>query len=173
MSIGTEDGVRVLAELLAEVATSRGYVENVSRHYFEQDSRSTTLEVRTLKARLGRAAKKLAREQRTAAETAFDHLADAMSAELAPHERYELAERNATMWTERMLAAKAEVDNGPGEAARRRDRLATYIMTWLRDRNRGRHAATIPNPDEEDHALMIEELRMILEHGGKPPNWSR
>lgn len=38
--------------------------------------------------------------------------------------------------------------------------LAKYIVEWLRTRNRG-----------ELTKLLHEELEMILQHGGKPPNW--
>ncbi len=49
--------------------------------------------------------------------------------------------------------------------------LAAYILSWLRSRNGGELDEAIGAMRLADHENMREELEMILEHGGRPPNW--
>jgi hypothetical protein len=49
--------------------------------------------------------------------------------------------------------------------------LADYIMNWLITRNRGELAETFVNMRVRDYDCLKGELRWILKHGGKPPNW--
>jgi hypothetical protein len=49
--------------------------------------------------------------------------------------------------------------------------LATYIIEWIEERNSGELGPAFEAQTVGDRRLMIEELRHILIHGGRPPNW--
>ncbi len=51
------------------------------------------------------------------------------------------------------------------------ERLARYILDFLQNRNGGELEGAIGNMRMSDYRLLHEELKMILKHGGKPPNW--
>lgn len=55
--------------------------------------------------------------------------------------------------------------------SREHDVLADYILTWLQERNGGALQDAFDNMRMKDARLMTAELALILEHGGKPPNW--
>jgi hypothetical protein len=48
---------------------------------------------------------------------------------------------------------------------------AFYIFQWLRDRNDGELDEAIRSMPLSSYELAVEELELILEHGGRPPNW--
>lgn len=52
-----------------------------------------------------------------------------------------------------------------------RKALALYIFDWLRRRNGNELDDAIGEMSLADYENALEELEMILEHGGKPPNW--
>lgn len=49
--------------------------------------------------------------------------------------------------------------------------LAKYIVEWLIRRNGAELQEPIESMKVSDYRLMHEELEMILQHRGKPPNW--
>ena len=49
--------------------------------------------------------------------------------------------------------------------------LARYIVSFLQRRNRGELQDAFDQMRVGDYNLLLEELAMILEHRGKPPNW--
>ncbi len=49
--------------------------------------------------------------------------------------------------------------------------LADYIVDWLIKRNRSELAEAFGNMSVRDFECLKDELRWILMHGGKPPNW--
>jgi hypothetical protein len=49
--------------------------------------------------------------------------------------------------------------------------LAAYILGWLRSRNGGELDEAIGAMRLADYENMRGELEMILQHGGRPPNW--
>ncbi len=49
--------------------------------------------------------------------------------------------------------------------------LAEYLLTWLESRNGGELLDAFQNMRVRDANLLRAELVMILQHGGKPPNW--
>lgn len=49
--------------------------------------------------------------------------------------------------------------------------LASYIIGWLRRRNRSDLDEAFGNMRQSDYELMTDELQYILGHRGKPPNW--
>ncbi len=49
--------------------------------------------------------------------------------------------------------------------------LAAYIIKFLRNRNGSELDSAFGEMKVSSYMLMLEELEMILEHGGKPPNW--
>ena len=49
--------------------------------------------------------------------------------------------------------------------------LAEYIVGFLRRRNGGKLQKKLDAQTVADREEMIGELEMILQHGGKPPNW--
>jgi ribosomal protein L39E len=49
--------------------------------------------------------------------------------------------------------------------------LAFYIYNWLERRNGGELAGPLGNQRVSDRKLALDELALILKHGGKPPNW--
>ncbi len=51
--------------------------------------------------------------------------------------------------------------------------LTEYIVEWLIERNGGELAEAFGNMRVRDFDGLRQELTMILEHGGKPPNWVR
>lgn len=51
------------------------------------------------------------------------------------------------------------------------EELADYIFRWLERRNGGELARAIGRMRVESYRLAKEELAMILQHRGKPPNW--
>lgn len=51
------------------------------------------------------------------------------------------------------------------------EELAAYIFTWLRNRNGGELEDALDDMRVRDRDLAIEELAMILQHKGRPPNW--
>jgi len=53
-----------------------------------------------------------------------------------------------------------------------RDELAAYIVEWLRSRNGEQLRPAFDNMRVGDFELMLDELALILQHGGKPPNWT-
>lgn len=62
-------------------------------------------------------------------------------------------------------------------AARKLNRLSTaelaeYIITWLSERNGGELEEAFENMRVCDWHTLHDELEAILEHGGKPPNWT-
>lgn len=50
--------------------------------------------------------------------------------------------------------------------------LARYIFTWLRERNEGELDVAIGDMKVYDYETAIDELTLILQHGGKPKNWT-
>ncbi len=54
---------------------------------------------------------------------------------------------------------------------KKHEQLALYIVEHMRVRNGGELCEAFDNMRVRDRALLIEELTMILEHGGRPPNW--
>lgn len=51
--------------------------------------------------------------------------------------------------------------------------LARYILQHLRERNGAELDEAIGNMRLLDFELCVNELALILKHGGKPPNWVR
>jgi len=51
-------------------------------------------------------------------------------------------------------------------------KLAYTIFDWLRHRNGGQLGEALGKLPLADYESLIEELTMILEHSGIPPNWS-
>ena len=51
------------------------------------------------------------------------------------------------------------------------DELAAYIFRWLCKRNGGELNDAIGNMKVRSLCLAKDELALILEHRGKPPNW--
>jgi len=49
--------------------------------------------------------------------------------------------------------------------------LAAYIIEWLTVRNGGELEAVFDDMRVKDLRNLREELELILEHGGRPPNW--
>lgn len=49
--------------------------------------------------------------------------------------------------------------------------LTAYIMSFLRNRNGGELSEAFDAMTVGDDRLIREELELILECGGKPPNW--
>lgn len=49
--------------------------------------------------------------------------------------------------------------------------LAAYVLEFLESRNGGELREVFDNMTRKDYSLLLEQLSMILEHGGKPPNW--
>lgn len=49
--------------------------------------------------------------------------------------------------------------------------LASYIIEWLETRNKGELREALDQQRIRDRKLMLDELTLILRHGGKPPNW--
>jgi hypothetical protein len=49
--------------------------------------------------------------------------------------------------------------------------LALFIVRWLRERNNGELFATFAEMKVGDYEHLTDELALILEHGGCPPNW--
>jgi hypothetical protein len=50
---------------------------------------------------------------------------------------------------------------------------AEYIFEWLERRNRGQLREAIESMRVLDRRLAIDELALILLHGGRPPNWEK
>lgn len=53
----------------------------------------------------------------------------------------------------------------------RLQRLARYIVDFFSDRNGGELAEHFDDMRHADFDLLLEQLALILKHGGKPPNW--
>lgn len=51
------------------------------------------------------------------------------------------------------------------------EKLADYIVEWLETRNGAQLREAIEAMPVGDFRLMREELALILEHQGHPPNW--
>ena len=51
------------------------------------------------------------------------------------------------------------------------DALANYIIKWLKTRNHAELAEAFNNMKVRDYENLKGELPLILEFGGKPPNW--
>lgn len=49
--------------------------------------------------------------------------------------------------------------------------LAEYVLSFLQTRNRGELQKAFDDMRMGDYLLLLRELTMIFEHGGKPPNW--
>lgn len=49
--------------------------------------------------------------------------------------------------------------------------LAAYLIEWLRSRNGGELAEAIGDMRVADFENLRGELELILQHGGRPPNW--
>ena len=49
--------------------------------------------------------------------------------------------------------------------------LAAYIVEWFGCRNAGEFEKVLDRQRVMDRRLMLDELAMILAHGGRPPNW--
>lgn len=52
------------------------------------------------------------------------------------------------------------------------ERLAEYIVQWLRTRNGAELKDAFDNMRMGDYVNLHDELVLILLHGGKPPNWT-
>lgn len=50
---------------------------------------------------------------------------------------------------------------------------AEYIFEWLERRNGGQLREAIESMTVRDRRLAIDELALILLHGGRPPNWTK
>lgn len=50
---------------------------------------------------------------------------------------------------------------------------ADFILGWLRERNGAELANAFDEMRVKDAKLMRDELIWILQHGGKPDNWTR
>jgi len=50
--------------------------------------------------------------------------------------------------------------------------LAHYILNWLESRNGAELEPALEGMTVGDQRRMREELTLILEHGGRPPNWT-